>query len=163
MNFSKKERRFWKTKFSFGSLAKIPEKMEHLNLRDERFTNEELCFITSRIRRIERLDLDNNLIDDDGMPCLQDLEFIRELRLKSMNISDLAIDHLLHLKNLELLHLGSTMVTCAGVKRLSDLPNLKTLIVSPPEINESSLDHFLQKRPDCELIVNYKPYKSLKP
>ncbi|MCH4823207.1 hypothetical protein ML462_08470 [Gramella lutea] len=163
MSFSKKEKRFWKTKFSFGSKSNIPTEIEHFNLRDESFTNEELCFITSRIRRIERLDLDNNLIDDDGMPCLQNLEFIRELRLKSMNISDRAIDHLLYLKSLELLHLGSTEVTCGGVKRLSDLPNLKTLIVSPPEIDESSLDHFLKKRPDCELIVNYKPYKSSKP
>ncbi|TBW29286.1 hypothetical protein [Gramella sp. KN1008] len=160
MKLSKKERRFWKTKFSFKDIESIPTEMIHLNLRDESFTNEELCFITSRIRKIERLDLDNNLIDDEGITCLKNLEYIRELRLKSMNITDASIESLCKMQGLELLHLGSTEVTCKGVSKLSTLKNLKTLIVSPPEIEESSLNYFLEEVPGCELIINYKPYRN---
>ncbi|MCM8570007.1 hypothetical protein NE848_11495 [Gramella jeungdoensis] len=160
MKPGKKERRFWKTKFTFKNITSIPSEMDHLNLRDENFTNEELCYITSRIRRIDRLDLDNNPIDDEGLVCLENLEYIRELRLKSMNITDASVESLCEMQDLELLHLGSTKVSCEGVRKLSPLKNLKTLIVSPPEIGESSLNYFLEEVPGCELIINYKPYRN---
>ncbi|GAB2769454.1 hypothetical protein [Salinimicrobium soli] len=158
MRLSKKERRFWKTKFSFKDIKSIPEEMEHLNLRDEDFGNEELCFITSRIRIIDRLDLDSNPLDDEGMECLTRLESIKELRLKSVDITDEAVKYIKQLQSLELLHLGSTGVSCEGVKNLSGLKNLKTLLVSPKEIEEEKLNYFLQQRPDCKLIVNYQEY-----
>ena len=75
MKFSKKEKRFWKTKFSFG-LNNIPEEIDHLTFRDEYLSNEELCYITSRIKRIERLDLDSTSVDDDGIPFLLEMDYI---------------------------------------------------------------------------------------
>ncbi|TBW27612.1 hypothetical protein [Gramella sp. KN1008] len=160
MKFNKKEKRFWKTKFSFG-LNNIPEEIEHLTFRDEYLTNEELCFITSRIKRIERLDLDSTSLDDDGIPCLLEMDYIGELRLVNLEITDKSIASLLKLPSLKLLHLGSTKVSCDGVLKLAGLPNLKELFASPEKIEKEKLDEFLKRSPDCELTINSKPYSKI--
>ena len=160
MKFGKKEKRFWKTKFSFG-LNKIPDEIEHLSFRDEYLTNEELCFITSRIKRIQRLDLDSTSIDDDGIPCLSEMDYIGELRLVNLEITDKSINTLLKLKSLKLLHLGSTQVSCDGVLKLADLPNLKELFASPEKVEKDKLDVFLKRSPDCELTINSRPYSKI--
>lgn len=160
MKFGKKERRFWKTKFSFG-LNNIPDEIEHLTFRDEYLTNEELCFITSRIRRIERLDLDSTSVDDYGIPCLLEMDYIGELRLVNLEITDKAIETLLMLKSLKFLHLGSTEVSCDGVLKLAELPNLKQLFASPDKVEKDKLDEFLKRKPDCELTINSKPYSKI--
>ena len=157
MKFSKKERRFWKTKFSFG-LKNIPEYIDHLKLRDEYFTNEELCFITKRVREMEKLDLDNNKIDDEGIPCLTKIKGLKELRLKSLDLTDKCVENLCELENLELLHLGGTSVTCDGILKLSKIRKLKLLLASPEKVDEQKLDQFLTKLPECKLVINSKPY-----
>jgi Leucine-rich repeat (LRR) protein len=157
VKFNKKERRFWKTKFSFG-LKNIPEYIDHLKLRDEYFTNEELCFITKRVREMEKLDLDNNKIDDEGIPCLTKIKGLKELRLKSLDLTDKCVEILCELENLELLHLGGTSVTCDGILKLSKLRKLKLLLASPEKVDEQKLDQFLTKLPECKLVINSKPY-----
>lgn len=156
MKWSKKEKRFWKTKFSYNSTKEIPVMLDHLNLRDEYFSNEELCFITTRIKRIGRFDLDNNPIDDDGIRCLEQLEFVRELRLKSINISDDCVDVLSNLNSLELLHLGGTNITCDALAKLKKLESLQKLLISPTQIDEEKIAEFKTALPACELIVNNK-------
>jgi Leucine-rich repeat (LRR) protein len=158
MKFSKKEKRFWKTKFSFNGLKSIPEEMDHMNLKDEYFTNEELCFITSRIKHIVRLDLDSNPIDDDGIPCLLNMDYIGELRLKNLEISDESIESLSKLTSLKLLHLGSTNVTCNRIEELTNLNKLKALFISPKEVDKEKLEAFKRKMPGCSLTINSKPY-----
>ncbi|WP_081212289.1 hypothetical protein [Salegentibacter sediminis] len=160
MKFGKEEKRFWKTKFSFG-LNNIPYEVEHLSFRDEYLTNEELCFITSRIKRIERLDLDSTSIDDDGIPCLLEMDYIGELRLVNLDITDKSINTLLKLQSLKFLHLGSTQVSCDGVLKLADLPNLKELFASPEKVEKDKLDNFIKRSSDCELIINSKPYSKI--
>jgi hypothetical protein len=158
MKFSRNEKRFWKTKFSFNGVKKIPEKMEHLNLKDQYYTNEELCFITNRIKYIDRLDLDSNPIDDDGIPCLLELEYLGELRLKNLEISDKSINTLSKLKSLELLHLGLTNITCNRIEELTNLNKLKALFISPKEVDIEKLEAFKRKMPGCSLTINSKPY-----
>ncbi len=160
MKFHKKEKRFWKTKFSFG-LNNIPEEIDHLTFRDEYLTNEELCYIASRIKRIERLDLDSTSIDDDGIPCLLEMEYLGELRLVNLDITDDAIGALTKLQSLKLLHLGSTKVSCEGVLMLAELKNLKELFASPDKVDNEKLDEFLKRKPDCELTINSKPYSKI--
>jgi hypothetical protein len=160
MKFSKKEKRFWKTKFSFG-LSKIPEEIQHLTFRDEYLTNEELCFITTRIKHIEKLDLDSTSIDDDGIPCLLELEYLGELRLVNLDITDEAVNSLCKIHSLKLLHLGSTRVSCDGIRKLAELKNLKELFASPKIVEKDTLNEFLERSPDCELTINSKPYSKI--
>ncbi len=160
MKFNKREKRFWKTNFSFG-LDNIPQEIEHLTFRDEHLTNEELCFIASRIRRIERLDLDSTSVDDEAISCLLQMEYIGELRLVNLNITDQSIPTLLKLQSLKLLHLGSTQVSCDGILSLKELKNLKYLFASPAEIESEKLDMFLNQKPNCELTINSKPYSKI--
>ena len=161
MKFTTNEKRFWKTKFSYKGLKNIPEEVEQLTFRDEYLTNKELGFITSRIKRIERLDLDSTSIDDDGIFNLSAMKYIGELRLVNLEITDNAIDNLLKLQSLKLLHLGSTKVSCDGVLRLSELRNLKELFASPTKVEKEKLDEFLRRKPDCELTINSKPYSKI--
>lgn len=160
MKFGKKERRFWKTKFSFG-LKNIPEKIQHLSFRDDYLNNEELCFITSRVRRIDRLDLDSTSVDDDGVPFLLEMEYIGELRLVNLCITDKAIDSLVQLESLRFLHLGSTKVSCDGILKLAQLNNLNKLLASPDRVEKDKLNDFLKLKPECELTINSKPYSKI--
>ena len=120
-----------------------------------------MCFITSRIKRIERLELDSTSVDDDGIPCLLEMDYIGELRLVNLEITDKAVDTLLKLQSLKLLHLGSTEVSCHGVLKLAELPNLKELFASPDKVEKDKLDEFLKLSPECELTINSKPYSKI--
>ena len=105
------------------------------------------------------MDLDNNPIDDEGISCLSRLEYIRELRLKSLDISDNCAEVLSGLSSLELLHLGGTNLSCDALLKLQKLVNLKKLLISPEEINKEKIRNFHSVLPDCELIINNKVYR----
>ena len=158
MGFSTKEKRFWKTKFSFGGKKNIPSKIAHLNLRDEYLTNEELCFISERVREIKKLNIDDNSINDEGIPYLHKIIGLKELRLKSLDLTDKCVEDLCKLENLELLHLGGTSITCDGILKLTSLQNLKLLLASPKKVEKQKLDVFLEKLPNCKLVIHSKPY-----
>ena|SRR5690554_2588315 len=157
MEISKKERRFWKHKFKMRR-EEYPEHIQHLNLRDEDIDNEALGYLSKRIKTAERLDLDNCLINDEGIAFLKEIDIIKELRLKGINITDKAVPHLNQLTSLTLLHLGGTQISCAGVAGLTGLKQLKTLLFSPNDIENDKLSGFLKALPQCELIINHRIY-----
>src|SRR5690554_334399 len=156
----KKERRFWKYQFKVRR-EDYPEHIQHLNLRDEDIDNEALGYLSKRIKTVGRLDLDNCLIDDEGIPFLKEIEAIKELRLKGLNITDKAVPHLSQLTSLTLLHLNGTKISCSGVAGLTGLKQLKTLLFSPKHIEDDKLGVFLKTLPDCELIINHKIYNEM--
>lgn len=156
MSISRREKRFWRDHFRISTPNKAALEIDHLNYRDTELTDEQLCFLTTRINRISRLDLDGTLVTNEGIACLIMISEIKELRLKGLAIDDKCVPRLRELKSLEILHLGSTDISCHGIASLTPLKNLRRLICSPPEILPEKLLEFQQAIPDCELLVNYK-------
>ena len=79
---------------------------------------------------------------------------MKELRLKSLDISDDCIKTVSQIKSLEFLHLGGTNITCDALSELASLENLRRLIINPETVEKEKIDHFRVIRPGCELIVN---------
>ena len=159
MKMSKKERRFWKTRFGTKNPKELPDHIDHLNWKLADVTDEQLGWLTSRISSITMLDLDENRLTNSGIAHLTNMDYLAELRLKGNLIDDEAIEYIKQLKDLELLHLGSTNITIDGILKLTSLSNLKKLLFSLDESNDpSKLKEFTRSLPDCEIIINHKIY-----
>lgn len=166
MKKDKKELYFWKRHFNIknNNLDSIPTEVNRFNFRHSEVDDEWLLYITSRIKVIHQLDLDETLITDKGIYFLTKLETIKELRLKGCrDISKECLNDLNQIKSLELLHLGGTSIDLDDLYKLSALQSLKLILVSSSDniavIKEkvSALKHFF---PLCIINVNHQIWDS---
>ncbi len=156
MSKASREKFFWKSHFQITNPDKAPLQVHHLNYRDTEFTDEQLKYLTGRIRRLSGLISIAALLLTKECKFLIQLHEIKELRLKGLDLDDRCIPALQQLQSLELLHLGGTNISCHGIASLTPLRNLKKLLCSPPEILPEQLKKFQKAVPECELIVNYQ-------
>jgi hypothetical protein len=108
------------------------------------------------------LDLNETEITNKSISLLTKLEYVKELRLKSVRgIDDNCADDLNKITSLEFLHLRYTGFTIDGVLKLNALTNLQKIIFSADDV-DAIKDKMLQLRamlPNCEFLVNSKPYE----
>ncbi len=154
----KKENFFWKSYFGVTSPDLIPEKISRLPWKEENITDDELEFLSGKVRSIIQMDLDHTLITNKGIEYLTKLN-IKELRLKDLNIDDRSITFIQKISGLTLLHIGGTNISSEGILSLSSISTLETLICTPNPIDTKALISFKEILPQCELIVNYKVFE----
>ncbi len=111
----KEELYFWQRHFNIknNDLASIPKEIDRLNLRiqDTEVDDKWLLYISLRIKIIDRIDLDDCLITDEGVKHLSTLSSIKQLRLKGChNVTNAALAYLNKLTDLQLLHLSGTAI-----------------------------------------------------
>jgi len=165
MKLEKRELFFWESKYGIkkGDLDHLSDVVDRLRWKDSELTDEELGFITKRIKVVHQFDLDNTEISDEGIIHLLEMRSITELRLKGCgNVTAKSIPVLNQLTDLELLHLGGTSIVPEDALGLSNLQQLKLLLLSDDasssaEIEEKAfqLQYLL---PDCEININHKVY-----
>jgi hypothetical protein len=157
----RKEKAFWRKYFNYASRPEdLPPAMAHVNFRCTEVNDEAVGFLASRIKSIERLDLDESCISNNAIKQLASFQYIKELRLKdNYSITNDCIPDLAKLVSLELLHLGSTSVTIDGILKLTSLKGLRLLLFSaPPEgIPDEKIMQLKALFPTCEIVVNNQP------
>lgn len=156
--FNKKEKRFWQDWHSISSPDQIPNHINRLAFNTENIGDEQLGYITSRVKSVNQLDLNETDITNKGISYLTSLESVKELRLKSTYINDECVSDLLKVNGLEFLHLKYTDLTIDGILKLGELKTLKTLLVTLQEDETDKLKTLHQRLPDCELVVNGKRF-----
>jgi len=158
----KREEVFWKRFFQVPDLSAIPYHANWVKLSFTTVQDEDLEFLTKRIRSIEMLDLKDTAITHVGIKHLLALEYLGELRLKeSVNIDDLCLRYIGQIQSLNLLQVNYTAITPDGLQHLKALYNLKTLFLSF-DIEETNvrraLDDLKKALPGCEVVVRGKTY-----
>ena len=157
----KKEKNFWKTYFGVTSISLVPENLSRLPWKEQNITDEDLKILSGRVKSISQMDLDHNLITNQGVEFLARIN-IKELRLKDLDITDDSIKFIQKISGLELLHIGGTNISSEGIANLSEISSLKTLICTPEPVNPIALLKFKKTLPQCELIVNYQIFEEEK-
>ena len=139
-----------------GAVAKFSSltKMRHLVLQDASVSNAGLS-VLAQMPELEYLDLSQcTRIDSDGLPALQSLTKLKELRLW-MHVSDAGLARLAGLTTLERLNLDKTHVTDAGLAHLKSLVNLVSLRLNSNTITDAGLEHLAALTKLQELSVAY--------
>lgn len=162
----KKELYFWKRHFGImnNNLDSIPTEVDRLNLRiqDTEVDDQWLRYIAAKIKIVNRIDLDDTLITDEGIKHLSKLESVKELRLKGCHyITNESLDYLNKLTGLEVLHLAGTQIKLNAIEELISLQNLKKLFLSTSDSEEiitAKVQALKRLFPQCEIIVNAKSY-----
>ncbi|SEW44460.1 hypothetical protein SAMN05216290_4086, partial [Roseivirga pacifica] len=117
--------------------------------------DEHLEYISRRVKKVDRLEMNETYVTDTGLEALTKMERIKELQLKSLEgVTDAAIPVLSQIKGLELLHLGGTSVTVNGAKGLSAAANLNRLILSRGNATDAEIEALKAALPNCDVAVN---------
>ncbi len=160
----KKEKEFWRREFRIapGRIAFIDPEVERLNFRHSELDDDGIYWITTRLKIIHQLDLDETYVTDKAIQYLTKLDYIKELRLKGCDgISPGCLADLNKLTGLELLHLGSTGITLDDVHALFSLQKLQLLLLRSSQTEEVIVEKVRQLKkilPSCKFNVNYKIY-----
>lgn len=164
MKKNKRELFFWESQFNIrkGQLHTLPASVSRFNFRDSEITDEQVGWITARIKKVDQFDLDHSLITDEGMQYLARLEYIRELRLKGCRgVTQASIPFLDKMAGLELLHLGGTSVSLDDALGLGALQELKLLLLRSDEeeqIVREKAAQLQQLLPGCAININYQVF-----
>lgn len=156
---NKNEKTFWKKYFDITNSSLAPEKIHRLAWKDQSITDQELEFLSIRVKDIYQMDLDDNPISNKGIENLTRFNYIEELRLKGLYIDNDAIPFIKKIPGLKLLHLGGTNISSEGISELSAISTLETLICTLDPIDPVHLIKFKESLPGCELIVNYEVFE----
>ncbi|RKQ49508.1 hypothetical protein BXY85_0497 [Roseivirga pacifica] len=151
----RKEKRFWELFHGFKNEKAIPEVTDRLFYKEMELYDEHLEYISRRVKKVDRLEMNETYVTDTGLEALTKMERIKELQLKSLEgVTDAAIPVLSQIKGLELLHLGGTSVTVNGAKGLSAAANLNRLILSRGNATDAEIEALKAALPNCDVAVN---------
>ena len=147
----------------FGKMAEsMTEYEEHIDFRSwEDFNDEAFAFVMGNVKGVNMLDLNETDITNDSIRLLTRLQYVHELRAKECrHLDDGCADDLNKLTSLVFLHLKSTNITIDGLLKVTNLSSLKTLMFSADDIEpiKEKLLELKTRLPQCELIINSKPY-----
>jgi hypothetical protein len=158
-----RNKKYWKRRLGPMITPDMPPYVRHFDLRRiDDLDDEGLAYTITYVKGIDMLDLNETEITNKSIQLLTKLEYIKELRLKSIReIDDDCADDLNKITSLEFLHLRFTGFTIDGVLKLNALTNLKRIIFTADNINDIK-DKMLQLKrmlPNCELLPNSRPYE----
>lgn len=158
-----RNKKYWKRRLGKMITPDMPAYIHHFDLRPvDDLDDEGLAYALTYVKGINMLDLNETEITNKSIQLLTKLEYIKELRLKSVrDIDDNCADDLNKLTSLEFLHARFTGITIDGVLKLNALTNLKKIIFTADDIDDLK-DKMLQLKamlPNCEFLPNSKPYE----
>lgn len=108
----------------------------------------------SRWQHLERLDLHNSELNDQGLSRISELKSLRHLDLSSTKITDAGLACLSGLPNLETLDLDGCSISDLGLKALAGIRSLQRLRLSAfylDRITSAGIEELRELRP--ELVV----------
>lgn len=165
IGFNKFASECWKKLFDFQGAKtemKISEHLKHVNLKMSSIGDKEIRLLSSNVKTIETLDLEETEISNTSILYLTNLKSLKELRLTNCRkIDDGCLPYLNQLFSLEYLYLGDTSITHKGIQSCDNLQNLKSINISvkDPESSKADLTALQYTFPNCKLVVNDVYYR----
>lgn len=127
--------------------------LKSLDLSRCRVTDAQLTDIR-RLRRLERLVLDETPVGDEGIANLGTMPSLHFLNLTRTRISDAAVEHFLSMPRLETLFVGGTNITDEGLRRLAAHTSLRQLGLGGTKLTDAGLI-YLSRMPSLECVSYY--------
>lgn len=90
-------------------------------------------------------------VADADLKLLEKAPELRELYLSNATITDVAVEHILHLKHLVALDVSNTGIRRTGLRRLSACHNLRELDLSGMQIDEEDVRQLEMSLPSCAI------------
>lgn len=164
MNTKGKEKHFWKSRFNVSILANIPLEVNDFKAIDGEVGDQDLYYLTSRIKSIRGIYLKFTNVTDEGVKNISTIQNLKQLTLRDhKNITKESIPYLAKLVNLEYLDVLKTKIQLEDLSGLFNLQNLKELYVSSDNLNEEYLlENVIAMKeilPNCILYINYVTYE----
>jgi Leucine-rich repeat (LRR) protein len=164
MHLKGKEKHFWKSWFNISSLVDIPLEISGFKAIDDEVEDQDLLYLTSRIRTIHGIYLKFTHVTDDGVKHISTIQNLSELTLREhKNITNASIPYLNKLVDLEYLDILKTEIQLEDLPGLFNLQNLKELYVTSENLEEEYLlEHVITMKeilPNCILYINYESYE----
>ncbi len=119
-------------------------------------------YIMEQVKGVGMLDLNETEIGNESIRRMAELEYVKELRIKSCHkVDNDAIPFLDKINGLELLHVKATGITIDGLLQLKELNTLKTLLFSDeqPENLPPKMKLLQAQFPHCEFIIDGKTWE----
>ena len=162
IKWNRQEKAFWQKYFNNPPEPEaIPDKLGILSFRSCDISNSDIGFLTSRVKSIEALELDDAYITKEAIEHLKRLEHLGELRLKGCTeLENDCIPDITKLKGLKMLHLVGTNVTIDGLMGMHTLSKLEKLFLSvdPKKDITRKMLELKSELPQCNFYINYSLY-----
>ena len=150
----KNEKQFWRSYFD-TTPSKAPTECDHINFTlEERLEDQDMLWLTERLKSVRRLDLKETDITDKGIQYLSRLIDIRQLNLKGTYVTEKCIPHVLKMSNLEYLYFNEYPIPLKEIKNLKKLAKLTELFF---HVDESAEEHAIMELhvewPKCKIHI----------
>ena len=164
MHLKGKEKHFWKSWFNITSRVDIPLEIRGFKAIDDEVEDQDLLYLTSRIRTIHGIYLKFTHVTDEGVKHICTIQNLSELTLREhKNITKKSIPYLNKLVDLEYLDILKTEIQLDDLQGLFQLQKLKELYISSENLDkEYLLEHVITIKeilPNCVLYINYESYE----
>jgi uncharacterized membrane protein len=120
-------------------------------LRFDAFGDEQLALLQPLAPVVQRLDLGETGVTDEGLKSLRPFNNLQMLKLDRTVISDVGLAALKDLPSLHSLTLFSTSITDAGAKALEDFPALKSVYLWDTQVSNEAAEKLKDKLSDPRL------------
>lgn len=130
------------------SLSALP-KLQLLRLTNLTLQNSDLDSL-SDLDDLRSLDLSRTGLHNGSISWLRDAN-LRWFNASHTRFDDLALEDLMHSRELQYLHLERTAVTDAGVKQLSSMPTLRYLNLRRCPVSRGTVESLSKSLPGCRI------------
>ena len=102
--------------------------------------------------KLTLLNLNNTLINDDGLKFISMLNSLEELSIGGTKISDIGLKQLSVMPNLHTLYINNTNITDGGLQYLAGIKNIKYVLVVGTKVTAKGIANLKRKIPHhCEI------------
>ena len=125
-----------------SKLANGLPKLEHLNMRCDRLTDESLRLLALHSKNLNWLDISSDKFSDRGVKHLSNAKNLRRLWLDSSSLSKACVEHVKGLRKLKHLELTIPTIDDGGVKVIASLRRLELLALRQPALTNEQFAIF---------------------
>lgn len=150
----KSEIEFWLELYG-ANPEEVPNYIDFLSLSNEEIDDQDLKWLSDRVKKIRRLDLKETDIGDQGIKYLSAINSIQQLNLKGTYVTEKAIEDLLKMRDLEYLYFNQDHpLAPKEIIQFGTLKKLVNLFFSLKEGYEvESIQVLHDLLPDCEIVI----------
>lgn len=151
----KREKYFW-SQYGYNNPKNVPEHWSSFGVRDSNYTDEQMLFLTNRVKSVSTLTIADSLVTQDGVIAVTDLINITYLDIRNLRLNDDIIPYLKKLITLEELLISSNNISATKlIELVAGLPHLTWVLTNLPVSAKPEIEEAEKKYPNVEFNINY--------